>query len=114
MEFSNTHTDQIVLQNLGERIARYRLNQNLTQQDFADQAGVSRATIQRIEQGQSSQFSNLIRILRALKLLENLEALIPNPAISPIQQINMQGQVRKRASNNSSSEAETQDWTWKD
>lgn len=91
-------TEKLALQQLGQRIARYRLNRNISQQTLADEAGVSKPTLQRIEKGHSSQTANLIRVLRALDLLDNFNNLVPEPAPSPIQQAKMRGKIRQRAS----------------
>ena len=114
MKISGDMSDRAVLKELGGRIARYRLNKNLTQAILAAQAGVSTPTIQRIEQGNSTQASNLIRILRALKLLDNLEVLIPEPAYSPIQQAKMRGKLRQRASSPTDKQDQPTEWTWGD
>ena len=96
-------------------MARHRLNRNLTQAALAAQAGVSTPTVQRIEQGNSTQAANLLRILRALKLLDNLEALIPEPPVSPIQQARLRGKLRQRASSPSSGIREpSPEWRWED
>ena len=102
------------MQALGRRLARHRLNRNLTQAAVAAEAGVSTLTVQRIEQGHSSQAANLIRILRALGLLENLDALVPEPAISPVQQARMRGRIRQRASSRSGKPEPSIDWAWGD
>ena len=102
------------MQALGRRLARHRLNRNLTQAAVAAEAGVSTLTVQRIEQGHSSQAANLIRILRALGLLENLDALVPEPAISPVQQARMRGRIRQRASSRSDRPEPPTDWAWGD
>ena len=99
---------------LGRRLARHRLNRNLTQSALAAQAGVSTLTVQRIEQGHSSQAANLIKVLSALGLLENLVALVPEPAISPIQQARMRGRIRQRASSRSGQPEPPADWSWGD
>ncbi len=114
MKISDDMSDRAVLKELGSRIARHRLNKNLTQALLAAQAGVSTPTIQRVEQGKSIQSSNLIRILRALKLLDNLEILILEPAISPIQQAKMRGKLRRRASSPSGKQDQQPEWTWGD
>ena len=114
MNISNHASDQAVLQALGRRLARHRLNRNLTQAALAAEAGVSTLTVQRIERGHSSQAANLIRILRALGLLDNLDALVPEPAISPIQQARMRGRVRQRASSRPDRPEPPTEWSWGD
>ena len=111
MKIQDKLSDEAVLQELGQRIARYRLNRNMTQDALATEAGVSTPTVQRLENGQSTQASNLIRILRALKLLDNVDALVPEPAISPLQQARMQGKTRQRASSPRKQKAATR-WSW--
>ncbi len=112
MNISGAISDSAALGELGSRIARHRLNRNLTQAMLAAEAGVSRPTVQRIERGESTQMSNFIRILRALKLLENLDAMIPMPAASPVQQVRMRGRVRQRASTPSAKDKQPSEWTW--
>ena len=107
-------SDQAALQALGRRLARHRLNRNLTQAALAGQAGVSTLTVQRLEQGHSLQAVNLIRILRALGLLENLDALVPEPPVSPIQQARMRGRIRQRASSRPREAEPRTDWSWGD
>ncbi len=106
-------SNNLILTQLGQRIARYRLNQNISQQSLANEAGISKPTLQRMENGHSSQTANLIRVLRALDLLDNFNNLIPEPAPSPIQQAKMHGKIRQRAS----SRTEQTDpvlWSWGD
>lgn len=59
-------TDAAVLAELGERLARLRLQRNLTQAQLAREAGVSKRTLIRLERGESSQVTNLIRVVRSL------------------------------------------------
>ena len=112
MKINDTLSDAAVLEELGQRIARYRLNRNMTQGALATESGVSTPTVQRLENGQSTQASNLIRILRTLHLLENLDALVPEPAISPLQQARMQGKTRQRASSPRKRQTTPTRWTW--
>ncbi len=114
MRFDRTSVDGAILGELGARIARYRLNRNLTQEALAERAGVSRPTVARLEQGNSTTLSNLIRVLRALDLVENLEALVPEPPLSPIQQLKTKQRQRQRASSSASSEDRRAPWTWGD
>ena len=114
MMFTDDISDRAALQELGERLARYRLNLNLTQAALAEEAGVSPRTLHRIEHGLTTNIGNVIRILRALRLLGNLEALVPAPAVSPIQQAKMQGKARRRASSRSGPAPSEERWTWGD
>ena len=109
----NDLSDGALLRRLGERLLQYRLNRNITQAALAKEAGVSVRTINRVERGHSTQLSNFLRLLRSLGLLENMDALVPEPALSPIQQIKLHGKSRKRAS----SEEPVKDkevWAWGD
>jgi len=115
MDITTTAIDSAVLREIGERIARHRLNRNLTQEAFANEAGISRPTLQRLESGRSAQTINLIRVLKTLGLLANFEALIPSPSASPIQQIKQKGMIRKRASQPiASSTDKPAPWKWGD
>lgn len=111
MEFE-TLTEKATLSELGQRIACHRLNKNMTQSALAIEAGVSKPTIQRVESGASTQTSNLIRILRALKLLGNVDALVPKPPISPVQQLKLQGKLRQRASSKKEKKRTDGSWSW--
>lgn len=112
MDFLNENSDEVTLEELGRRIARYRLNRNLTQEALAQEAGVSRRTVLRVENGCSTQVTNLIRIFRALRLLDNLQTLIPEPAISPIQQVKLHGKERQRASSRPGRKKQGKPWSW--
>jgi transcriptional regulator with XRE-family HTH domain len=112
MKIDNTLTDASVLRELGERLLKARLERNLTQAALAEQAGVSKRTVERIESGEvATQLSGLVRISRALGLLERFDALIPETTVSPITQLKLQSRKRKRASGKQAARA-TSKWTW--
>ena len=95
---NNEMSDNAIINEFGSRISRYRLNRNMTQNTLAIEAGVSTPTIQRAESGASIQLVKLIRILRVLNLVGNIEALVPELSISPLQQLKVKGKTRQRAS----------------
>ncbi|MGI9323562.1 MAG: helix-turn-helix domain-containing protein [Pseudomonadales bacterium] len=97
MKISKNMSDKTLLTELGERLARQRLNQGLSQETLAEEAGVSRMTVHRAEQGKSVQLTKLVRLLRALDLLDNLDAVVPQPGVSPVQLMKMHGKARQRA-----------------
>jgi len=114
MKIAQDNSDSATLDELGNRLARYRLNRNQTQAALAEESGVSLRTIIRIEQGKSVQLTSIIRVLRALHLLDNLEALVPQPPVSPIQRVQMHGKRRHRASSPSEKSDQKQPWSWED
>ena len=61
MRISSELSDEAVLAELGVRLRQARLNDGqLTQQRLAEEAGVSTATVARIEAGQSTQGTSLV------------------------------------------------------
>jgi len=88
-----------LLQEIGAKLARARLEKNLTQAQLAAQAGISLRTLSRIERGSgASVVSAFIRVCRALGLVERFAAIVPDPVPSPMEQLKMQGRQRRRAS----------------
>ncbi len=111
-------TDEAILEQLGERLSRYRLDRNLTQAEVATEAGVHKNTVFRLEAGGSTQTKNLVRVLRALGLLDRLDAILPEPVPSPLKQLEAAERQRKRAVSKKASkpkpgEAST-GWSWGD
>ena len=114
MDYTNTLTDQAVLKELGKRIAQYRINANLTQKTLANEAGISKRTLERLETGHSIQLSGLIRVLRSLELLNNLSALVPDAGPRPMDLLKMKGEKRRRASSTRKTDDSGEPWTWVD
>jgi len=108
-------TDESVLKELGGRLATARLAHNLTQAALADQAGVSKRTVERLESGAgATQLSGFLRICRALGLMEHFESLIPAAEASPMEQLKRPREKRRRASSRKTVTAKTKKWTWGD
>ena len=115
MKIAPQLTDDAVLRELGARLAGARLTQNLTQAALAEQAGVGKRTVERLESGEvATQLSGFLRVVRALGLLDRLETLIPEPTDSPIAQLKQQGHKRQRAASKKAAPSEATPWTWGD
>lgn len=113
MNISASSTDDGVLKLIGQRLAAVRLARNLTQGQLAEQAGLGLRTVQRLELGAAAtQLSGFIRVCRVLGLLQNFEALLPEPAPSPMAQLRFQGRQRRRASGRKAGPAPKGPWTW--
>ena len=112
---SNLSSDEAILVELGERISQSRVNAQLTQARLAEQAGVSKRTIERIESGHSAQMSSMIRVLRALDLLGGLDQLVPDTGPRPMDLLKLQGKQRQRASSGRKpGPGRSEEWTWDD
>lgn len=82
---------------IGERLKQARLNQDFTQSEVADIAGLARKTVLNAEKGKV-QLENLIAIMMALDLTDQLDLFLPKQEISPLQLAKLQGKKRQRAS----------------
>lgn len=114
MKISKLLTEVAILSEIGERIARRRIDLQLTQADVADQAGVAKRTVERIESGASAQMSSMIRIFRVLGLLPGLDRMIPEVGPRPMDLLKRKGKVRQRASSRRRSDLPDEPWTWDD
>jgi transcriptional regulator with XRE-family HTH domain len=97
---------------IGRRLEATRLQQNISQEELAAEAGVSRRTITRLENGGGISVETLIRLMRALGIANRLEALLPEPGVTPIDRVRLKGKERQRARRPAG--AETGEWTWGD
>ncbi|GHA00610.1 hypothetical protein GCM10008090_06900 [Arenicella chitinivorans] len=88
---------KVLSQMLGERLKQARLNQDVTQAQLADLAGVSRRSVLNAEKGKT-QLETFVALLVALGLSDNLQQMIPSTNISPLQLAKLQGKHRQRAS----------------
>ena len=114
MTFDNFVSDDFVIAELGRRLAAERIAQDMTQAQLAQQAGVSKRTVERLEDGTSSTLANLIRCLRALRRLEGLEALLPDPQPNPVSVLKLRGKTRLRARPRAPRATASKPWAWGD
>lgn len=129
MRITNDLTDSAVLQALGERAERHRIEAGFTQAELAREAGVSKRTVERIEAGEGCELIMLTRVLRVLKLTEGFNALLPDLPPSPMALLKSKGKERRRVAHSrrgvtaqptspSASETKTRiparrkPWTW--
>jgi transcriptional regulator with XRE-family HTH domain len=114
MDINKTMSDETILQELGSRITRHRIDLQLTQADLAVESGLSKRTVERVEAGASTQVSSVIRILRVLDLLDGLNSLIPEAVPRPLELLKLKGKERQRASSKRRGKPSTGKWSWKD
>lgn len=112
IDFSLASISQIE-KTLCQRIEQIRISRNITQKQLAKEAGVSLKTIARLENGEGVTLNTFIRVITALGLIQNLEEILPDPALQPLQLIRNSVKARLRARPRSD-ERSKQDWKWGD
>lgn len=96
MQIDGIMADAAVLDELGRRLERHRLERNWTQAQLATEAGIGQATVQRAERGRSVQMTSMVKLLRALGLLADLDAAIPEAIELPIARLEREQRLTRR------------------
>jgi transcriptional regulator with XRE-family HTH domain len=113
MRFDNLLTDAVVLEEIGARLKRKRVDAGLTQAQLAAQAGIAKRTVERLESGNGTDSRALVRVLRALKLVENLEGMLPDTPQSPVALLKTRGRERTRVRATRAEESAQGGTSWK-
>lgn len=114
MKISDLLADEVILSELGERLARRRLELQLTQAEVAEQAGIAKRTLERIESGASAQMGSLIRVLRVLDALSGLDDMLPAAGPRPMDLLERKGKARQRVSRRREAASTKTPWSWDD
>jgi transcriptional regulator with XRE-family HTH domain len=95
-----THmSDSAIIDNIGRFLKQERFNQNKTQTQLAEIAGLNRWTISQIENGESITLTSLVQILRALDKLHVLSEFDSTEEISPLEYAKLKKKQRARIRN---------------
>lgn len=73
-----------ILREFGNRLARIRKQQGLSQVELAEEAGIGVATLRRIEGGQDGLLESWLKLLKALNMAAAIDALLPETFNSPM------------------------------
>jgi len=114
MPMNKTMSDAAILAELGARLARRRIDMQLTQADLAREAGIAKRTVERIEAGASAQMASMIRIFRVLDLIPEMDQFIPQIGPRPMELIKNKGKQRQRVSSVRKDGGRVKPWTWKE
>ncbi|MBL0170473.1 MAG: helix-turn-helix transcriptional regulator [Gemmatimonadaceae bacterium] len=115
MRISTELSDAAILHELGARLASARLANHLTQAALAEQAGISKRTVERLESGEvATHLSGFLRVCRVLGLLARFDVLVPEPTPTPMEQLARQGRKRQRASSRNVTPPARKTWAWGD
>lgn len=106
----NAMSDQALSEMIGTFIKQNRLDQNLTQDDVAQRAGISRSTLSLLERGETVTISTLIRVLRVLDVLHVIDSFQVQTMVSPLKLARLERKRRQRARRKDSTEKSTSEW----
>lgn len=112
LDFSFATSEQIE-KFLCNQMKNCRLGLNITQAQLAAEAGIDVRTIRRLELGEGVSLDTFIRVLKALKLQGNLNHLLPDFSVRPIDRVRFKGRERMRARPVKTKHKESS-WTWGD
>lgn len=93
-------SDSAIAEHIAAYLKNARLEQNKTQAELAQEAGLTRRTVSSIETGTKTNISilTLIQLLRALNCLHVLNNFKITNQISPLELARIEQEKRKRAS----------------
>ena len=96
-------SDPAIVKELCGILKQVRLQQNITQEQLAEKAGLSRSAISKMETGKSTvELLTVIQVLRALQQLHLLDAWKVTATLSPLLVAKLTTKGRLRASGSTS------------
>lgn len=93
----NSMSDKALVGQIAAFVKHHRLEQNKSQEQLANAAGISRSTLSLLERGETVTLATLIQVLRVLDLLHIMDEFTVQLSISPLVLAKMERNKRKRA-----------------
>ncbi len=93
----NSMSDKALVGQIAAFVKHHRLEQNKSQEQLANAAGISRSTLSLLERGETVTLATLIQVLRVLDLLHIMDEFTVEQSISPLVLAKMERNKRKRA-----------------
>ncbi|MCT4580326.1 MAG: helix-turn-helix domain-containing protein [Flavobacteriales bacterium] len=84
MDWQNSSHEQIY-RKIGEQLKLMRKVYGFSQEQLAEETGLGRTTIIRIEKGEVITLDSIIRIFSVFSILERFDQLFTAPELSPMQ-----------------------------
>jgi transcriptional regulator with XRE-family HTH domain len=103
-------SDKALMGTIGAFIQHHRLNQNRSQSDVAESAGISRSTLSILERGEKVSLASLLQVLRVLDLLHIMDVFQVKNEISPLEYARLQKNRRVRARSKNENSHEELKW----
>ena len=93
----NSMSEKALVGQIAAFVKHHRLEQNKSQEQLANAAGISRSTLSLLERGETVTLATLIQVLRVLDLLHIMDEFTVEQSISPLVLAKMERNKRKRA-----------------
>jgi len=87
--------DAEILKEFGEMLKQRRINNNFTQEEFANAIGISKYHLSKIERTGKTSLATLVAISRKFGLLQQLMNLFEVPALTPMQKYEIEQKTAK-------------------
>lgn len=99
---------------IGRYVKHHRVAQNLSQDEVAQRAGMSRSTLSLLERGGKVNLSTLLQVLRVLDLLQVMNVFtVQENQVSPLEYAKLKKKARQKASPKSKrQDDQTDDLGW--
>lgn len=108
---TDARSPDAISREIGQMLEHLRLSRNITQRQLAADAGLSERTLRRLESGDNPTLDPLVRVLIALRVLQNIDLLVPNARIRPIERVRTKGAERQRSSS-AKANKKGKPWEW--
>lgn len=103
-------SDNALSEFIGAFVKHHRLEQNKTQDELANAAGLSRSTLSLLERGETVTVATLIQVLRVLDQLNVMETFVVQKTISPLALAKIEQDKRQRVRSKKKTDPEKSDW----
>lgn len=103
-------SDNAIITAIGSFIKVKRLEQNRSQNNVAESAGINRSTLSQIENGEAFSLASLIQVLRALDQLELLKIFEIQQELSPLELAKLATRKKQRASGKNNPPKTNSEW----
>lgn len=110
MRITDYSSNQLILEELGQRIRYNRIAADFSQAELAKRAGISVGTLASLEKGRGGTLENMLNVLRALGSLSGLELLLPEQTVSPIAIADRKPKPQRAS--RTRNHAINKDWVW--
>ncbi|MAY43118.1 MULTISPECIES: helix-turn-helix domain-containing protein [unclassified Neptuniibacter] len=78
---------EAILESIGQNLNQIRLKQNISNEDLAEKAGVSRVTLSKLWKGAPIKFDTLLRVIRAMGRMDLIHPLLVPPEDTPMERL---------------------------